>query len=352
MPPHSASDDTTASWSDHSSSSTHTQAESRSHRRTNRSCARSASQNTAHQTLPAPKPAYTYASMIAQAIMKDPDQIAPVHDIYRYVKVQYPKLCQGSDNPNKWRDTTRHTLTMNRGFAKATILSQQGMRRSGWVIKAEYLNCYVNGVFKLPKRRNTTPKSRQFAAYHPQQTRPSRKCMDTTTSPPTPTFLTASGESSEIAGVTEPQPTFLDASTPVTMSISSPSTASAVSCESGMPADPWHYEFPPLDAGSCSTQASGQHEPLWQQPPYATTATGYHDANAHTGGDEYCPPYTAYVSGWCDGPLGHGYHRSEALVALPAPTGAFATTAAVACTRNAWGQDWSKLDLLAYVATL
>ncbi|KAJ1977448.1 Forkhead box protein K2 [Dimargaris verticillata] len=349
MWPLSVSGDTTASWSDQDLSATRKQAGTRIHRRANRPHTRSTNQDTASTTPTASKPTFTYASMIAQAIMKDPDQIAPVHDIYRYVKEQYPKLCQGSDNPDKWRDTTRHTLTMNRGFVRATILNQQGVRRSGWVVKADYLHCFVNGVFKLPKLRNTTPKSRQFTLYHPQRTRSSREGMGTASPLSTPTLSTASDESCKAPVVAQPRPTYIDTSITTATSNFSPSTSSSVSCESDIPTDAWHYGLPSVDAGSCSASPSWPHESFWLPLLHAANATRYHDVDAGAGGNAHRPSYTASAPEWRDRTMGQGFRHLRVPVDLPTSTGAFD---AETRTCDGWGQGWSKLDLLAYVATL
>ncbi|ORX83252.1 winged helix DNA-binding domain-containing protein, partial [Basidiobolus meristosporus CBS 931.73] len=61
------------------------------------------------------EPKFTYATLIAQAIMSTPEQRMLLQDIYSYIttKYEYYRTCN-----KQWQNSIRHNLSLHKAFCK------------------------------------------------------------------------------------------------------------------------------------------------------------------------------------------------------------------------------------------
>ncbi|ORX90338.1 winged helix DNA-binding domain-containing protein, partial [Basidiobolus meristosporus CBS 931.73] len=61
------------------------------------------------------EPKFTYATLIAQAIMSTPEQKMLLQDIYSYIttKYEYYRTCN-----KQWQNSIRHNLSLHKAFCK------------------------------------------------------------------------------------------------------------------------------------------------------------------------------------------------------------------------------------------
>ncbi|PVU90671.1 hypothetical protein BB561_004787 [Smittium simulii] len=95
------------------------------------------------------KPVYSYASMIAQAIMASSKQKLTLSDIYNYITTnfEYYRTAQ-----NGWQNSIRHNLSLNKAFVKLQRSSYEPGKGAYWAIDEKYRKQFVNGVYKRMKR--------------------------------------------------------------------------------------------------------------------------------------------------------------------------------------------------------
>ncbi|RKP26259.1 fork head domain-containing protein, partial [Syncephalis pseudoplumigaleata] len=62
-------------------------------------------------------PPFSYASLIAQAILASPSRQLTLRDIYQWLMDRYPSLYRVDDS--SWQNTIRHNLSLNKCFCKA-----------------------------------------------------------------------------------------------------------------------------------------------------------------------------------------------------------------------------------------
>lgn len=102
------------------------------------------------------KPPYSYASLIAQALLAAPERKLTLNQIYTWIMEKYPYY--HSENSG-WQNSIRHNLSLNSCFvklAKTVNLSMGGERDSQgkgahWTIKQDEISILNNGTFKRRK---------------------------------------------------------------------------------------------------------------------------------------------------------------------------------------------------------
>ncbi|PVV02221.1 hypothetical protein BB560_003331 [Smittium megazygosporum] len=95
------------------------------------------------------KPTYSYASLIAQAILASPEQRLMLSDIYNYIMAnfEYYRVTK-----NGWQNSIRHNLSLNKAFVKVQRSCNEPGKGSYWCIDEKYRKQFVNGVYKRMKR--------------------------------------------------------------------------------------------------------------------------------------------------------------------------------------------------------
>ncbi|KAK9764738.1 transcription factor [Basidiobolus ranarum] len=94
------------------------------------------------------EPKFTYATLIAQAIMSTPEQKMLLQDIYSYIttKYEYYRTCN-----KQWQNSIRHNLSLHKAFCK--LPRQKGTPGKGnfWTLTDEYKKFYVDDELHIPK---------------------------------------------------------------------------------------------------------------------------------------------------------------------------------------------------------
>ncbi|KAJ1983309.1 hypothetical protein H4R34_001364 [Dimargaris verticillata] len=109
------------------------------------------------KTDPSTKPAYSYASLIAQAILASPERKLTLNSVYKWIQENHP-FYQGKETG--WQNSIRHNLSLNKCFIKISRNNSEPGKGSFWTIDPKYLNCFADGVFKKVRtftRKNPTP---------------------------------------------------------------------------------------------------------------------------------------------------------------------------------------------------
>ncbi|KAJ1976693.1 hypothetical protein H4R35_002594 [Dimargaris xerosporica] len=109
------------------------------------------------KTDPSTKPAYSYASLIAQAILASPERKLTLNSVYKWIQENHP-FYQGKETG--WQNSIRHNLSLNKCFIKISRNNSEPGKGSFWTIDPKYLNCFADGVFKKVRtftRKNSTP---------------------------------------------------------------------------------------------------------------------------------------------------------------------------------------------------
>ncbi|GBC06966.1 hypothetical protein RclHR1_07170007 [Rhizophagus clarus] len=94
-----------------------------------------------------PKPDYSYASMICQAIFASPEKKSTLAEIYEWICTTYPYFKR---NQQGWKNSIRHNLSLNAAFIRAS--RGEGVTGKGgfWMVDTTYERYFVNGHFKPP----------------------------------------------------------------------------------------------------------------------------------------------------------------------------------------------------------
>ncbi|KAJ1926782.1 hypothetical protein IWQ60_003484 [Tieghemiomyces parasiticus] len=104
-------------------------------------------------TDPSVKPNFSYASLIAQAILASPERKMTLSSVYKWIVENHPYY-QGRDAG--WQNSIRHNLSLNKCFVKVARTDKEPGKGSFWTIDAAFLNCFDNGVFR--KARGNQPR--------------------------------------------------------------------------------------------------------------------------------------------------------------------------------------------------
>ncbi|KAJ1963633.1 hypothetical protein IWQ62_003155 [Dispira parvispora] len=124
------------------------------------------------KTDPNTKPNFSYASLIAQAILASPERKMTLNSVYKWIQDNHP-FYQGRDSG--WQNSIRHNLSLNKCFHKVSRGENEPGKGSFWTIDPKYIHCFVDGVFKKSRsnvsRRNSTVTSTKSKAATTKITR-------------------------------------------------------------------------------------------------------------------------------------------------------------------------------------
>ncbi|KAJ1988612.1 Forkhead box protein K2 [Dimargaris cristalligena] len=104
-------------------------------------------------TDPNVKPNYSYASLIAQAILASPERKMTLNAVYKWIQENHPYY---KGRESGWQNSIRHNLSLNKCFVKVLRGEKEPGKGSFWTIDSAFHHCFVDGVFK--KSRTTQPR--------------------------------------------------------------------------------------------------------------------------------------------------------------------------------------------------
>ncbi|RKP37260.1 hypothetical protein BJ085DRAFT_8211, partial [Dimargaris cristalligena] len=99
------------------------------------------------------KPNYSYASLIAQAILASPERKMTLNAVYKWIQENHPYY---KGRESGWQNSIRHNLSLNKCFVKVLRGEKEPGKGSFWTIDSAFHHCFVDGVFK--KSRTTQPR--------------------------------------------------------------------------------------------------------------------------------------------------------------------------------------------------
>ncbi|KAH8548922.1 fork head domain-containing protein [Umbelopsis sp. PMI_123] len=102
------------------------------------------------------KPPYSYATLIAYAILTSPDRKLPLSDIYMTISSNFPYYVLGD---NGWQNSIRHNLSLNKSFIKLDRKPSDDRPGKGsyWTIQAGHEQGFIDSLTRPggPLRKQT-----------------------------------------------------------------------------------------------------------------------------------------------------------------------------------------------------
>ncbi|KAF7731966.1 hypothetical protein EC973_007071 [Apophysomyces ossiformis] len=122
---------------------------------------------------PREKPPYSYATMIAHAILCSEERKLTLSDIYRWIATHYPYY---SLNNHGWQNSIRHNLSLNKSFVKMGKSVTETSPRKGcyWTIQEGHEQPFINNLVKRHSaKRQSTSCSQSNSLRQPRRRRSS-----------------------------------------------------------------------------------------------------------------------------------------------------------------------------------
>lgn len=94
------------------------------------------------------KPPYSYASLIAQALLAAPLKRLTLNQIYAWIMEKYPYY--RSENSG-WQNSIRHNLSLNSCFVRLAKSEGEAGKGCYWTVNEEELAAFKDGAFKRRK---------------------------------------------------------------------------------------------------------------------------------------------------------------------------------------------------------
>ncbi|KAI5171944.1 hypothetical protein NEFER03_1209 [Nematocida sp. LUAm3] len=85
------------------------------------------------------KPAYSYATLITQAIIDSSEKKLTLRAIYAWIQNKYPYFQRQRGG---WQNSIRHNLSLNKCFYKIPRAHNDPGKGSYWTVDSEYLNVF------------------------------------------------------------------------------------------------------------------------------------------------------------------------------------------------------------------
>ncbi|CAG8578141.1 6876_t:CDS:2 [Ambispora leptoticha] len=94
------------------------------------------------------KPDYSYAAMIAQAILHSPGKKATLNQIYTWISKNYPYYKREEKSGTGWENSIRHNLSLNKAFQRLPRIEGQSGKGCYWTILPNHEMMIDNNWFK------------------------------------------------------------------------------------------------------------------------------------------------------------------------------------------------------------
>lgn len=110
------------------------------------------------------KPPYSYATMITQAILSNPEGVLSLSQIYEWISKQYAFY---RFSKSGWQNSIRHNLSLNKAFEKVPRRPNEPGKGMKWQIAESYKNDFLKKVENgsLAKVRRGSSVSRQLQLH-------------------------------------------------------------------------------------------------------------------------------------------------------------------------------------------
>ncbi|KAG2173522.1 hypothetical protein INT44_007113, partial [Umbelopsis vinacea] len=126
------------------------------------------------------KPPYSYATLIAYAILTSPDRKLPLSDIYMTISGHFPYYVLGD---NGWQNSIRHNLSLNKSFIKMDRKPSDARPGKGsyWTLQAGHEHGFIDSLTRPggPLRKQTVNVGKRTLSNttkHPSNPHPNQHC--------------------------------------------------------------------------------------------------------------------------------------------------------------------------------
>lgn len=115
------------------------------------------------------KPPYSYATMITQAILSNPDGVMSLSEIYNWISSRYAYYKYSKTG---WQNSIRHNLSLNKAFEKVPRRPNEPGKGMKWQISESYKNDFMkkiqNGTLLKSRRGSSVSRTLQvhLATHH------------------------------------------------------------------------------------------------------------------------------------------------------------------------------------------
>lgn len=108
------------------------------------------------------KPAYSYATLITQAIIDSSEKKLTLRSIYSWIMNKYPYFRRQRGG---WQNSIRHNLSLNKCFYKIPRTHSDPGKGSYWTVDSEYLNVFNPNT----KTRNHSEGESKYKKYQEEK---------------------------------------------------------------------------------------------------------------------------------------------------------------------------------------
>lgn len=110
------------------------------------------------------KPPYSYATMITQAILSNPEGVMSLSEIYNWISSHYAYYKYSKTG---WQNSIRHNLSLNKAFEKVPRRPNEPGKGMKWQISESYKEDFLNKIQNgsLQKARRGSSVSRQLQLH-------------------------------------------------------------------------------------------------------------------------------------------------------------------------------------------
>lgn len=107
------------------------------------------------------KKVFSYASLIAQALLNSPENRLTLKEIYNYILINYPEL---TERKKGWQNSIRHNLSLNKAFFKEPKMKGTPGKGSYWTINHSEAKMLINKADTMPQVVSRLRKSNNYSS--------------------------------------------------------------------------------------------------------------------------------------------------------------------------------------------
>lgn len=115
------------------------------------------------ETQDLPKPPYSYAQLISQAIASTRDRQITLNGIYCFISKNYPYYHLGDKG---WQNSIRHNLSLNGYFVRVPKALLEGGKGSYWRLDPQFEAKMIGKAFKSKKKSRRSAPVEQLPLGH------------------------------------------------------------------------------------------------------------------------------------------------------------------------------------------